>query len=139
MSRILKKRKVLSKPKKQGYPKIPNSVGQHIRKRRMDLGLLQKDLARKWGVSEDTITGWENGRSDPQIPFFPTIILFLEFNPMERKNNTLAEHIYAYRCANGLSCKRLGKLLAVDASTVRAWELEKRLPNIKMLMLMNKY
>ena len=54
------------KPFPIDYPKKLRTIGDHIRKKRFDLKLLQKDAAKIIGVSEDTITGWENGRSQPQ-------------------------------------------------------------------------
>ncbi|MFA5143932.1 MAG: helix-turn-helix transcriptional regulator [Candidatus Omnitrophota bacterium] len=41
------------------YPKNPQSLGESIRKIRMDRGLLIKDLAGLIGVTEDTIINWE--------------------------------------------------------------------------------
>ncbi|MFT5479523.1 MAG: DNA-binding transcriptional regulator YiaG [Bacteroidia bacterium] len=47
------------------YPKSPKTLGERIRKWRMDNCLLQKDVAIKLGVCEDTLTGWENSRYQP--------------------------------------------------------------------------
>jgi len=41
------------------YPKEPKTLGQHIRKARMDRGLLIRELAALVGVSPDTIINWE--------------------------------------------------------------------------------
>jgi len=48
-----------------GYPLRPKTLGEHIKKKRMDMGLYQKDVARIIGVSTDTITNWEKGRTKP--------------------------------------------------------------------------
>jgi hypothetical protein len=47
------------KPFWQGYPKSLNTIGDHIRKRRLDLKLLQKDISERLGVDETTIYLWE--------------------------------------------------------------------------------
>ncbi|MGV3598251.1 MAG: helix-turn-helix domain-containing protein [Bacteroidota bacterium] len=47
----------------------------------MDRNLMQKDVAKLIGVSEDCITYWENGRSNPQIRFTQNIIMFLGYIP----------------------------------------------------------
>jgi predicted transcriptional regulator len=52
------------------YPEHPVSIGDHIRKKRMELKLLQKDVARICGVTEDCITNWGKNTSIPQIHFF---------------------------------------------------------------------
>jgi len=41
------------------YPKEPKSLGEQIRKVRMDKGLMIKELASQLGVSEDTVINWE--------------------------------------------------------------------------------
>ena len=40
------------------YPKEPKTLGERIRKERMDRGLLIKELALLIGVSEDTVINW---------------------------------------------------------------------------------
>jgi transcriptional regulator with XRE-family HTH domain len=104
------------------YVKDPKTLGEYLRNRRMEMHLLQKDVAVIIGVSEDAITYWENNRSKPQIQFYPKIISFLGFNPFALDISTLGGRIRQYRYENGLSHKELSKLLNVDASTVGAWE-----------------
>ena len=41
------------------YPKNPQTLGEKIRKTRMDKGLMIKELAEQIGVSEDTVINWE--------------------------------------------------------------------------------
>ena len=41
------------------YPKAPKTLGERIRKARMDKGLMIKGLAEKIGVTEDTVINWE--------------------------------------------------------------------------------
>ncbi|MFX0066100.1 MAG: helix-turn-helix domain-containing protein [Candidatus Hermodarchaeota archaeon] len=48
-----------------GYPIRPKTLGERIKKKRMDMGLFQKDIARIIGVSTDTVTNWEKGRTKP--------------------------------------------------------------------------
>ncbi|MFQ5887923.1 MAG: helix-turn-helix transcriptional regulator [Candidatus Hydrothermarchaeales archaeon] len=70
------------KPKSPKYPKILNSLGNHIRKRRLDLGLLQKQVAEQIGAGEPTIYNWENDRTAPPDCFIRRIIQFLGHNPI---------------------------------------------------------
>ncbi len=62
-------------------PDTMTTIGDHIRKRRIELNLLQRDVARQIGVSEDCITYWENGRSTPQRRFVTKIKEFLGYFP----------------------------------------------------------
>ncbi|MBU1734284.1 MAG: helix-turn-helix domain-containing protein [Verrucomicrobia bacterium] len=41
------------------YPENPTTFGEHLRKARIDAGLLIKDLAAKIGVTEDSVINWE--------------------------------------------------------------------------------
>ena len=63
------------------YPKDPQILGEHIRKRRLDLGLFQRQVARQLGVNETTIHNWEVGATQPGISCVPKIIEFLSYNP----------------------------------------------------------
>ena len=60
---------VSKKPPSAMYPKELNTLGDHIRARRLNLGLLQKDVAEIIGVTTDTITNWDKNRLDPTAPY----------------------------------------------------------------------
>ena len=62
----------------KGYPIKLKTLGQKIRKHRMDLGLFQKDVARFVGVVTDTVTLWENGRKEPSKRYLKRIEQFLK-------------------------------------------------------------
>jgi len=47
----------------KGYPLEPRSLGEHVKKKRLDLGLRQVQLAERIGVTESTIWNWEHGTS----------------------------------------------------------------------------
>jgi len=49
----------------KGYPIKPKTLGEKIRKHHLDLSLFQKDVAKFVGVSADTVTYWERGRTQP--------------------------------------------------------------------------
>jgi len=65
-----------------GYPEFPLAIGEHIRKRRMDLGLLQREVAEIIGVVEPTIWNWEHG-VEPELQYNPKIIKFLGYAPFD--------------------------------------------------------
>ena len=76
-----------------GYPQNPVSIGEHIKKKRMDLKLFQSDVAKIFDVSTDCVTYWENNRSTPQIIFYPKIIEFLGYSPLDFDETTLSGRI----------------------------------------------
>lgn len=47
-----------TKPKDSAYPQQIKTLGDKLRARRLDLGLLQKDVARMLGVTEDSVINW---------------------------------------------------------------------------------
>jgi transcriptional regulator with XRE-family HTH domain len=61
------------------YPENPVSIGDHIRKKRMELKLLQKDVAKICRVTEYSITNLEKNQSKPKIQFLPHIAKFLGY------------------------------------------------------------
>ncbi|MEX0812319.1 MAG: helix-turn-helix transcriptional regulator [Chitinophagales bacterium] len=115
---ILKKTLKALKPKPVAYPTKITTIGDHIRKKRLDLGLYQKDVAQIIGVTTDTITFWEKGRSKPTIKQMPKIITFLGYNPCIKKAKTIGEKLYQYRIENGVTVKELIKLIKIDRQTI---------------------
>jgi DNA-binding transcriptional regulator YiaG len=79
---------------------------------------VSKGCCVAFGVSEDSVTYWENGWTFPQINYYSAIISFLGFNPFSLDTSTLGGRIKAYRYEHGLSHKALSKLLGINASPV---------------------
>ena len=105
----------------EAYPKTLKTLGNHLRKRRLDLGLLQKEVAECLGVTTDTITNWELNRTEPGIHCYPAIIEFLGYVPFSM-GETFPEKLKAYRMVNGLTQRQLARELGVDPTTVMKWE-----------------
>ena len=42
-----------------------STFGGWLRQRRLEMGLMQKELAKKIGVSKSSVYEWENGRKKP--------------------------------------------------------------------------
>ena len=104
------------------YPQVLLTVGDHIRRTRLERGLFQSQIADLLGVSEDTITYWENNRSQPQIQWMPVIINFLGYIPISLDTSTLAGRIKNFRLLKGLSHKKMAEILNVEPSTIASWE-----------------
>lgn len=104
------------------YIKTPVTLGDKIRKRRLELKMPQKDIASFIGVCVDSITFWENNRVRPMVKHFPKIIEFLNYYPFEIDLNSLPGKLKYFRNQNGLSHFELAKLLNVDETTAVSWE-----------------
>jgi DNA-binding XRE family transcriptional regulator len=70
------------RPAPPGYPADPATLGEHLKKRRLDLKLFQKDVARMIGVDETSIWNWENNQSRPVARLTPKIWEFLGYCPV---------------------------------------------------------
>ena len=97
------------------------TIGDHIRTRRLDLGLLQKEVAQQIGVIPDVITHWELNRCEPRTRYVPKIIEFLGYVPFSM-GESFPEKLKAYRMLKGLTQVQLADELGVDPTTVRLWE-----------------
>lgn len=113
------------KPLSESYPISLMTIGEHLRKRRLDLKLFQKDIAKILGVTTDTVTNWEKNRSNPTLKVMPIIINFLCYNPLEGNVETIRGKIKQYRWKRGLSIKALANILKIDPSTLARWERSK--------------
>ncbi len=120
---------LVRKPLPPNYPRELKNIGNHLRARRLNLNLLQSDVAKLLKVTTDCITLWETDQAKPQVHFVPEIIKFLGYNPYTFDTNTIGGQVKKYRFEHGLCLEGLGKLLNVDASTVSSWENNKRLQN----------
>jgi transcriptional regulator with XRE-family HTH domain len=113
------------KPKPPKYPKRLESLGDQIRKKRLDLGLLQRHVAIQIGVSESSIYNWERNRNSPQVHDMPAIIRFSESFP---------ERLRSFRQLLGLTEKAIAQRLGIDPTTIRQWESGRRKPSRKLLV-----
>ena len=59
------------------YPLHQKSIGEAIRKRRLDLNLRQVDAAKSIGCNEMTIVNWEKGHTCPRRRKHSAIRTFL--------------------------------------------------------------
>ncbi len=102
-------------------PEKPRTLGEHLKKRRLDLGLRQRDAAKQIGVNPKTYENWEQEKYEPEVRFWPGVILFLGYDPRPDPE-TLGERIRAARRRQGISQEELARRLGIDPSTVAAWE-----------------
>jgi len=97
------------------------ALGDHIRQRRLDLGLLQSEVGDTLGVSESSVWNWERNRTNPEVRFVPKIYDFLGYCPWEALGG-LPAMIRRCRMAAGLSQEELARKAKIDESTIAKWE-----------------
>lgn len=57
-------------------------MGEQIKRRRLELGLSQKDAAKMLGVTSFTVLNWEQGKTKPLAESALQIASFLGHEPM---------------------------------------------------------
>ena len=119
--------KTSSRPKNPKYPQELKTLGDHLRAKRLDLGLEQKDVAKVIGVDTCSIYNWELNHFSPAFRHYPKISDFLGYCIIQHFK-TEGEKVRLFRQGSGLSIKKLAELLGVDESSIRSWEAGKHSP-----------
>jgi DNA-binding transcriptional regulator YiaG len=119
------------KPKPAAYPKQLNTLGDHIRAKRLDLKMLQSEIARVIGVSELMICHWETQRYQPGTRFLPKIINFLGYAPYQTPRS-IGDWLRQVRSCLGMSQQLFAFTVGLDESTIADWERGDRLPMPKV-------
>ena len=104
------------------YPAEIQTLGDHIRKHQLDLGLLQKQVAVQLPTTPRA-HNWESGHISPGFWCFSAIRLFLGYLPIP-DTGTLADELEVHRFVRGWSQKEAARDLGVDpehAGEVGAW------------------
>jgi transcriptional regulator with XRE-family HTH domain len=104
------------------YPSSLNTLGDYLRKTRLDLNLTQEYLAK--GIlktSIQNVSSWEDNRHSISLRFRPKVIEFIGFCPFNA-SLPLGLRLRERRENFGLSVKRLAQLLGVNPCTITSWE-----------------
>lgn len=96
-------------------------MGEHVRKRRLELGLTQKQAAKRLGVNPWTVLNWEKDHTGPPIESMSAIIRFVGYAPFPEPKS-IPERLLAKRRAMGWSIKVDSRQVGVHQGTKRAWE-----------------
>jgi DNA-binding transcriptional regulator YiaG len=127
-----------SRPQPSRYPKEINTLGDHIRARRLDLHLLQSEVAKQIGVHNVTVHNWESNASVPAIRYIPAVLHFLGYNPL-LPGQTLIERLVAARKVLGMSQRELALAHGVDEATWRGWEAREHQPIGRNVELIERF
>ena len=109
------------KPRPEGYPVSPQSFAEHFRRRRMDLGLFQKQVAHRLGVRVETIGEWEKGRCEPSAGRWPAVLDYLGGHDPYGVPESFSDALDAIRRCNGWELQELAQHLGVSTSTLSEW------------------
>jgi hypothetical protein len=107
----------LKAQKPKDYPDTPQTLGQHLQKRRRELGLLQREAAERMTVSVDTLINWEKSRTEPMPSQFRPVLAFLGYDPTPAPM-TLPEWLLTKRRATGMTLADVARNLSWDEGTL---------------------
>lgn len=107
------------KPKETDFE--PQTLGEHLRKRRLELRLTQNQAAHRLGVNPWTVLNWEKGHTEPPVGSVGTIRRFLGYDPFPAPR-TLPERLLAKRRDMGWSVREAARRVGIDPGTWSDWE-----------------
>lgn len=105
-----------------GIPEELRTLGDHIRKARIERGEYQSDLAKMFRVTPDTVTNWELNRNKVGREYYPIVEKYLGYLSKEFELTELAHKLAFYRWEHNMSIKELGRTIGVDTSCIRSAE-----------------
>jgi transcriptional regulator with XRE-family HTH domain len=121
-------------------PKELKTLGDHIRRRRIELGLLQREVAGLLDADPGSVNAWERNYHQPALRLLPAIIGFLDYNPnVIADDASLAQRIAARRRAIGLSQRALAGVLGIDEGTLRGLERDKARVTRRVLEVIQRW
>lgn len=135
----------------RGIPmsKEPTTIGQHLRRKRVQLKLHQAQVAKRLEVSTRTLSLWECDQIYPTWEYQPRIISFLGSNPFinpalgDSKGNetydvaslvskdtaSILARIEKVRVQMKKSRSQFSEELGISAKTIWGWKTGKRSPS----------
>jgi len=107
----------------RGYPAELRHLGDHVLKRRLDLGRNRKETAAELGIDAVSLKNWEEGRTKIEVRFFPRIIRWLGYDPLPTPSSD-GQQVEHARIRRGWSRKRLALEAGVDEATIARIEAD---------------
>ena len=95
----------------------PQTLGEHLKKRRKELGLLQRGAAERMGIWTETYANWEKDKTKPVASQFRPVVAFLGYDPTPA-SKTLPERLKAKRRELGATFCQVAQHLGWDEGTL---------------------
>jgi DNA-binding XRE family transcriptional regulator len=128
--------------------KDENSLGGHLRRRRLELDIFQSEAARRMKVSNRTLSLWECDRLYPTWFYWPRIKAYLGFDPFtdstlgmpkgneslsvaflsEKTAITIGQKLRQFRIELRKTRSQLAAELGINIKTIWNWETNRRKP-----------
>jgi transcriptional regulator with XRE-family HTH domain len=92
-------------------------LGEPLKSRRQELGLLRRQTAERIGIGTDTYANWEKGKTEPVASRFRPVVVFLGYDPTPAPK-TLAERLQTKRRELGVTFAQVARHLEWDPGTL---------------------
>jgi transcriptional regulator with XRE-family HTH domain len=102
------------------YSQNPQTLGGYLKKRRRELGLLQREAAERMGIRRDTYINWEKGKTKPVPSQFKPVVAFLGYDPTPAPLS-LVERVEAKRRILGATLDQVAQYLGWDEASLRRY------------------
>ena len=113
--------------RKKGLLNEPRTLGEHLRNRRLSLGLRQVDVAGHLGTLREVYDRWERDERVPVVSEWPGIVSFLGYYPCPQGAPAVLV-LKARRC-RGADQKSMASAVGVIHQELRSWEHDQALPS----------
>jgi transcriptional regulator with XRE-family HTH domain len=138
--------------------KEPKTLGQHLRKKRFEMGMRQVESALKLGVTCKTLSDWETDRIYPSLTMQTRLVEYLGYDPFIirglgtlKGNETLGvaflspdgtltqgQRIRYWRMGLKKTRKKMAAELGICAKTLWGWENDLSLPTFAINKLSSR-
>lgn len=107
--------------KPREYSDNPHTLGEHLKRKRLQDGLLQRVAAEQIGACHTAYLQWETDQNLPFVRYYPAIIAFLGYEPWPEAT-CRQEQLIQFRQRRGWSIRQAARAADVDAGTWGRWE-----------------
>lgn len=121
-------------PTVRGIPRHLRTIGDHIRRRRIELGLRQTDVGSLVGAPKPTVDAWERRGCRPKPETLNKVVAFLGYEPDQAASpDDLVRQLIAVRRQLRLPASIAASMIGVSYGAVWTWEAGRRRPRGRSL------
>jgi transcriptional regulator with XRE-family HTH domain len=107
------------RPCRYKEPDECDTLGGHLRNRRLRINESQGCVAQKLCVETDTITNWELNRNEPHVHYVHHFSDYLRYNPLyDLAGTSLGKRIQQQLLVKGLTQREFANKFNVDPATI---------------------
>ena len=104
----------------QQIPLQPKTLGEEIKKHRLELHWLQADVAAKIGISSTSVSNWERGITSPSRRMTKNLRAFLDYIPPAMDSRKQTPYPRCSRCGISETCPNVVYLRGFVSNSLKA-------------------